>query len=140
MKLLCLRYITLSLCTFFDWYNNLPLMFRYGVSSCWQMKAEQGEKNPKAMKNGDFPKDILKNILEQLPIKSLFRFKSVSERWNQLISDPYFTRCYTCRCNHLHRTLLWTKYYNISGWKLHQNLTAAMLWMVYSLHHSTTAK
>ena len=77
--------------------------------------ANRGDKNPRVMNNGEFPEAVLKEIFVHLPIKSLFRFKSVSKRWNQLLSDPYFTRCCTCRCNHPHRALLWAKYYNNSG-------------------------
>ncbi|KAK7359264.1 hypothetical protein VNO77_01217 [Canavalia gladiata] len=40
------------------------------------------------------------------------RFKSVSKRWNQVISDPYFNRCYSCRCNHPHKNFLWAKHYS----------------------------
>ncbi|OMO52221.1 hypothetical protein COLO4_37360 [Corchorus olitorius] len=36
--------------------------------------------------------DLLIEILVRLPLKSLVRFKSVSEGWNSVISDPYFSR------------------------------------------------
>ncbi|PHT25926.1 hypothetical protein CQW23_34456 [Capsicum baccatum] len=36
--------------------------------------------------------EILVDILTRLPVKSLLRFKCVSESWKALISDPYFKR------------------------------------------------
>ncbi|XP_042510011.1 F-box protein At5g03970-like [Macadamia integrifolia] len=38
--------------------------------------------------------DILKEILFRLPLKSVFRSKCVSKRWNHLISDPCFASTY----------------------------------------------
>lgn len=62
--------------------------------------------------NSDLPEVVLMEILVRLPIKSLFRFRSVSKHWKKLISDPYFARCYSCRCAHSHRTSLWAMHYN----------------------------
>ncbi|XP_016473768.1 F-box/kelch-repeat protein At3g06240 [Nicotiana tabacum] len=36
--------------------------------------------------------EILMDILSRLPVKSLVRFKCVSESWNTLISEPYFKK------------------------------------------------
>ncbi|GFP82039.1 F-box protein cpr30 [Phtheirospermum japonicum] len=38
------------------------------------------------------PVDIIISILSRLPVKSLVRFRTVSESWNATISDPRFTR------------------------------------------------
>jgi len=62
--------------------------------------------------NGDLPELVIREILVYLPIKSLFRFKSVSKQWNNLISDPFFARCYSCRCDHPHKATLWAMHYN----------------------------
>ncbi|GMJ12087.1 hypothetical protein like AT1G47300 [Hibiscus trionum] len=37
------------------------------------------------------PYDLIVNILEKLPIKSIVRFKYVSKQWFELITDTYFT-------------------------------------------------
>ncbi|KAL0296657.1 UNVERIFIED_CONTAM: F-box/kelch-repeat protein [Sesamum radiatum] len=39
---------------------------------------------------GNLPDDAIAEILARLPIKSLFRFKCVSNSWNHLISHPSF--------------------------------------------------
>ncbi|XP_058198359.1 F-box/kelch-repeat protein At3g06240-like [Rhododendron vialii] len=44
------------------------------------------------------PQEILTDILSRLPVKSLFRFKSVSPSWNSLISGSEFVK------THLNRT------------------------------------
>ncbi|KAK9293267.1 hypothetical protein L1049_021259 [Liquidambar formosana] len=44
-------------------------------------------------------KDLLREILLRLPIKSLLRFKSVSKEWLSLISNPHFAQSYTHRYN-----------------------------------------
>ncbi|XP_074378712.1 F-box protein At2g21930-like [Apium graveolens] len=36
------------------------------------------------------PDDLIINILQRLPVKTLLRFKTVSKRWLSLISDPSF--------------------------------------------------
>ncbi|KAL8127906.1 putative F-box protein At3g10430 [Apium graveolens] len=36
------------------------------------------------------PYDLIMNILQRLPVKTLLRFKTVSKRWLSLISDPSF--------------------------------------------------
>lgn len=72
------------------------------------------EDNNKLMmpNNGNLPEIVIRKILLYLPIKSLFRFKSVSKQWNYLISDPFFSRCYSCRCDHPHKASLWAMNYN----------------------------
>ncbi|EYU40597.1 hypothetical protein MIMGU_mgv1a024875mg [Erythranthe guttata] len=39
-----------------------------------------------------FPLEMIKIIVPKLPVKSLFRFKSVSKSWNTMISDPTFVK------------------------------------------------
>ncbi|GLU01682.1 hypothetical protein SLE2022_189770 [Rubroshorea leprosula] len=39
-----------------------------------------------------FPNDLLRCLLQYLPIKSLLRFKSVSKSWCSWMDDPYFLR------------------------------------------------
>ncbi|KAL3838969.1 hypothetical protein ACJIZ3_023560 [Penstemon smallii] len=39
--------------------------------------------------------DLLMSILVRLPPKSVFRFRCVSNRWNNIIVDPYFLRSYS---------------------------------------------
>ncbi|KAL2921062.1 hypothetical protein RDABS01_012553 [Bienertia sinuspersici] len=45
-------------------------------------------------KNGVFPDEIILQILARLPIKSLFRFRTVCKYWHQLLSDKYFVHLY----------------------------------------------
>lgn len=42
-----------------------------------------------------FPDPLLFEILQRLPLKSIFRFKSVSKHWLSIISDPFFIHSYT---------------------------------------------
>ena len=42
--------------------------------------------------NGSLPNDLILQILARLPIKSLFRFKSVCKSWSNLPSDAHFIR------------------------------------------------
>ncbi|XVF39336.1 hypothetical protein PTKIN_Ptkin01aG0026400 [Pterospermum kingtungense] len=44
------------------------------------------------MSNQVIPQDIVLSILSLLPVKSFFRFKSVSKEWLSLINDPYFIK------------------------------------------------
>lgn len=44
--------------------------------------------------NSFVPEDVIIQILLRLPLKSLFRFKAVCQRWHKLISDEYFTQRY----------------------------------------------
>ncbi|GAB4842970.1 hypothetical protein Ancab_012948 [Ancistrocladus abbreviatus] len=44
--------------------------------------------------DGYFPNEVMLQILSRLPIKSLFRFKSVCKLWYRLPSDGYFVRLY----------------------------------------------
>uniref|UniRef100_A0A1J3CS47 F-box protein n=1 Tax=Noccaea caerulescens TaxID=107243 RepID=A0A1J3CS47_NOCCA len=41
-----------------------------------------------------FPDEVILQILARLPVKSLFRFKSVCKAWHKLPSDRYFTALY----------------------------------------------
>ncbi|XP_010918081.1 F-box protein At5g49610-like [Elaeis guineensis] len=43
------------------------------------------------------PHDIIFNILERLPAKSILRFRGVCKSWSSLISDPYFLLCHAHR-------------------------------------------
>ncbi|XP_039134289.1 putative F-box/kelch-repeat protein At3g17570 [Dioscorea cayenensis subsp. rotundata] len=43
--------------------------------------------------------DLLLEVLSLLPTRSLIRFKSVCKRWHLVISDPYFIKIHTNRCN-----------------------------------------
>lgn len=45
-------------------------------------------------KNGFFPDEIILQILARLPIKSLFRFRTVCKNWCQLLSERYFVQLY----------------------------------------------
>ncbi|KAJ0711553.1 putative F-box domain-containing protein [Helianthus annuus] len=65
----------------------------------------------------NLPPEIIDAILRLLPVKSLGRFKSVSKKWNTLISSPQFIK------SHLHQT---TKLILISDTK-----------SLYSLHLNT---
>ncbi|KAL6133699.1 hypothetical protein ACLB2K_065933 [Fragaria x ananassa] len=38
------------------------------------------------------PEDVMINVLERLPVKSLMRFICVSKRWRFIISDPQFAK------------------------------------------------
>ncbi|KAM7527543.1 hypothetical protein LguiB_030953 [Lonicera macranthoides] len=42
----------------------------------------------------DLPESLLLEILCRLPVKSIFRFKSVAKSWLSLISDPLFHKSY----------------------------------------------
>ncbi|KAL5072685.1 hypothetical protein RYX36_011669 [Vicia faba] len=44
------------------------------------------------MSLGFIPDDLIPQILPSLPVKSLLRFKCVSNSWNTLISDPTFEK------------------------------------------------
>ncbi|XVF39337.1 hypothetical protein PTKIN_Ptkin01aG0026500 [Pterospermum kingtungense] len=44
------------------------------------------------MSNQVISQDIVLSILSLLPVKSLFRFKSVSKEWLSLIDDPFFIK------------------------------------------------
>ncbi|KAL3833679.1 hypothetical protein ACJIZ3_008415 [Penstemon smallii] len=39
--------------------------------------------------------DVLTSILVRLPPKSVFRFRCVSSKWNNMIADPYFLKSYS---------------------------------------------
>ncbi|RLN41044.1 F-box/LRR-repeat protein [Panicum miliaceum] len=41
----------------------------------------------------DIPHDVLEQVLLQLPVKSLMRFKSVCKSWRDTIASPHFERC-----------------------------------------------
>ncbi|KAM7467772.1 hypothetical protein LguiB_015334 [Lonicera macranthoides] len=43
----------------------------------------------------DCNSDILQEILVRLPPKAVFKCRSVSKRWNKLVSDPYFIKSYS---------------------------------------------
>lgn len=47
----------------------------------------------------ELPDPMLTEILQKLPLKTIFRFKSVSKHWFSLISDPFFAHSYTHRIN-----------------------------------------
>lgn len=47
----------------------------------------------------ELPDPMLTEILQKLPLKTIFRFKSVSKHWFSLISDPWFAHSYTLRIN-----------------------------------------
>ncbi|KAM7528185.1 hypothetical protein LguiB_031595 [Lonicera macranthoides] len=51
------------------------------------------------------PNSLVLEILQKLPVKSIFKFKSVSKHWLSLISHPSFPRSYT---NHQHHSPRWT--------------------------------
>lgn len=36
--------------------------------------------------------EIIMNILTRLPVKSVLRFKCVTNSWKELISEPYFKK------------------------------------------------
>ncbi|KMT16317.1 hypothetical protein BVRB_3g054650 [Beta vulgaris subsp. vulgaris] len=44
--------------------------------------------------NGFFPDEVILHILARLPIKSLFRFRTVCKYWYQLLSDKYFVHLF----------------------------------------------
>ncbi|KAK9086242.1 hypothetical protein Syun_028636 [Stephania yunnanensis] len=44
--------------------------------------------------NGVFPEEVVLQILARLPVKPLFRFKSVCKVWYRLVSDKYFVQLY----------------------------------------------
>lgn len=46
------------------------------------------------LKMGFFPDEVIQQILARLPVKSLFRTKTVCKLWNKLTSDKYFIRLY----------------------------------------------
>ncbi|KAK4727087.1 hypothetical protein R3W88_032004 [Solanum pinnatisectum] len=41
---------------------------------------------------GDFPEDLIREILLKLPVKALLRFKCVCKNWYTLIKNPCFIR------------------------------------------------
>ncbi|KAK4265931.1 hypothetical protein QN277_026918 [Acacia crassicarpa] len=45
-------------------------------------------------RDGVFPEEVVIQILARLPIKSLFRSKTVCKLWNRLSSDKYFIQLY----------------------------------------------
>ncbi|KAH6819677.1 hypothetical protein C2S51_003280 [Perilla frutescens var. frutescens] len=45
----------------------------------------------------DLPDLVLMDFIHRLPVSSIFTSKSVSKRWNFLISDPLFARCSAAR-------------------------------------------
>lgn len=46
------------------------------------------------LRNDFFPDEVVVHILARLPVKALFRCKSVSKRWYELTSDKFFFRLY----------------------------------------------
>lgn len=61
--------------------RNLQLVMKGGGTDQiwkegWQM-ADEGKNNQRTKNNGDLPESVLIEILVRLPIKSLFRFRSV---------------------------------------------------------------
>ncbi|KAK3007190.1 hypothetical protein RJ639_015486 [Escallonia herrerae] len=40
---------------------------------------------------GDLPEDVVREVLQMLPVKSLLRYKSVCKNWYTLITNPSFT-------------------------------------------------
>ncbi|KAL3628963.1 hypothetical protein CASFOL_028009 [Castilleja foliolosa] len=53
---------------------------------------EMGKQHIVAMDNSVFPPDIIVCILARLPLKALFRFKSVCKAWRNLLSSTEFDR------------------------------------------------
>ncbi|KAK7853979.1 f-box protein [Quercus suber] len=47
-----------------------------------------------SVKDGFFPDEVIFQILARLPVKSLFRTKTVCKRWYRLSSDKYFIQLY----------------------------------------------
>lgn len=45
----------------------------------------------------DIPDDVSREILVRLPPKSVFKFRCVSKRWNDIIQDPSFLHSYASR-------------------------------------------
>ncbi|KAL5983421.1 hypothetical protein ACLOJK_017506 [Asimina triloba] len=50
--------------------------------------------NTSEMSNGVFPDDVILQILVRLPVKSLFRFKTVCKLWCRLPSEKFFIHFY----------------------------------------------
>ncbi|XP_058083567.1 F-box protein At5g49610 [Magnolia sinica] len=50
--------------------------------------------NPSEIPNGFFPDDVILQILARLPVKSLFRFKSVCKFWCRLPGEKFFIQLY----------------------------------------------
>lgn len=46
--------------------------------------------------DGIFPDEVVIQILARLPVKSLFRFKTVCKLWYRLSLDKYFIQLYRC--------------------------------------------
>lgn len=65
----------------------------------------------------DLPESVLVEILYRLPVKSVFKFKSVSKYWLSLISDPVFARSYFSRRITItnYRKKEWTILYHYDG-------------------------
>ncbi|KAL3501610.1 hypothetical protein ACH5RR_036059 [Cinchona calisaya] len=55
------------------------------------------EKSNPGEKNISIPEDILQLIFQQLPAKTLFRFRCVSKHWCNIIEDPEFVYTYRVR-------------------------------------------
>ncbi|XP_052205878.1 F-box protein At3g07870-like [Diospyros lotus] len=45
----------------------------------------------------DLPSPILTDILSRLPVKTIFNCMQVCKIWRNLLTDPYFARCYRSR-------------------------------------------
>ncbi|KAB1201526.1 hypothetical protein CJ030_MR0G003213 [Morella rubra] len=54
----------------------------------------------------NLPEDIIVEILLQLPVKPLLRFRCVSKRWFSLISDPHFAKSHFKRASERTQRLL----------------------------------
>ncbi|KNA18631.1 hypothetical protein SOVF_068980 [Spinacia oleracea] len=50
--------------------------------------------NSSHSRNGFFPDEVILQILARLPIKSVFRFRTVCKYWYQLLSERYFVHIY----------------------------------------------
>lgn len=60
------------------------------------------------------PHELMEEILTNLPVKSLLRFKCVSKPWRSLISGKSFTKYHLKKSSHLsHHNLIYS-YYNLS--------------------------
>ncbi|XP_048325599.1 uncharacterized protein LOC112491013 [Ziziphus jujuba] len=67
-------------------FFRLILKFTQPKHSKFQFKPPESESQM------DFPDEIVVDILQRLPVKSLVRFRCVSKSWRCLISDPIFVR------------------------------------------------
>ena len=47
-----------------------------------------------SVKDGFFPDEVIFQVLARLPVKSLFRTKTVCKLWYRLSSDKYFIQLY----------------------------------------------